>query len=76
MPPVGANDEREQSAAGLLDGPGQVALDRGGGFVDVVAIKAHPGLKPQGIARAKADGRDTRSGHKRLGKGHGPCVRH
>ena len=43
---------RAAGPAGLLDGPGQPGLDRACGGVDVMAIKAQPGLQSQTIARA------------------------
>ena len=40
-------------AARLLNGPAQPGLDRQGGGVDIMAIKAQPGFQPQGIPRTQ-----------------------
>ena len=46
--------------AAFADDPGQAGLDRAGELVDVVAVEAKPGLQPQRVAGAEADGDDLR----------------
>ena len=45
-------------AAHFLNGPCQASRTGVALRVDVVAVKAKSGLKPQAVARAKTDGRD------------------
>jgi hypothetical protein len=60
-------------AAGLLDRPAERGLGRAGRLVEVRAVEAEPGLEPQRIARAEADGRDAPGrAAPRRGRGHGP----
>ena len=50
------------------DGPGEIGLDRGCGFVDVVPVQAEPSFETQRIAGAKADRHYFRFGEQPLGQ--------
>src|SRR3990167_7455520 len=62
--------------SGLLDRPDQPCLDRRGGCVDVMAVKAKPRLQPQAVPRAKADGRHLGLIQQRTGQSPRLRVRH
>src|SRR5215472_3758794 len=60
LPQLALDDRGPRKAtlapAALADTPGEPGLDGGRGLVDVMAVKAEPGLEPQRIPRAQADG--------------------
>mmetsp|Transcript_61436 Transcript_61436/g.139074 ORF Transcript_61436/g.139074 Transcript_61436/m.139074 type:complete len:256 (-) Transcript_61436:611-1378(-) len=61
---------------GSADGPRQVALDWGGGVVQIVAVQAQPGLESEGVARAEARRFDRGVGEDGLGQFGGLGVGH
>ena len=60
----------------LLNGPSQPRLDRAGGGVNVMAVKAKPRLQPQAVTRAKADRHHFGLIQKRAGQGFGKRCGH